>query len=198
MSLEKKKYLFLIGILVVGIIFGIIFSNILNDNDQILVEDKLTAYFLNIKNNKELDYFNNFTNSFSNNIFFLCLIWILGLSIIGLVLNVFILFFKGFTTGFAIGSIINVYLYKGIVGSVLYIFPHILINLFVYIVLVYYANNFSIKLFKTLFLKKEIKYNDIVKKYSKILLYAFILLLISSIIETFLAPFIMKLFTFLI
>ena len=198
MDKEKKKYLFLISIIVIGIVLGIVFSNILNNNDKVLVEEKLTSYFTNIKDNRDLNYFSNFLNSFLNNNFSLIITWILGLSIIGLVCNLFMLFFKGFTVGFSIGSIINIYLYKGIVGSVLYVFPHILINLFVFLVLVYYANNFSIKLFKVLFLKKEFKFQDTMKKYLKILLYSFILLLVSSILETFLSPFIMKLFTFML
>lgn len=198
MDKEKKKYIFLISITVIGIIIGVIFSNILSDNDKILVEEKLTTFFINIKNNKDINYLSNFLNSFLNNTGTLLLIWILGLSIIGLILNNFILIFKSFVVGFGIGSIINIYLYKGIIGAILYIFPHILINFFVFIILIYYANNFSIKLFKSLFLKKEFKFNEIMKKYFKILLYGFILLLISSLLETFLSPFIIKLFTFMI
>lgn len=198
MEKEKKKYIFLISIVVIGIIIGIVFSNILSDNDKVLVEEKLTNYFINIKNDKEINYLSNFLNSFLNNTGTLVIIWILGLSIIGIVLNNFILFFKSFIVGFGIGSIINIYLYKGIIGAILYIFPHTLINIFVFIVLIYYANNFSIKLFKSLFLKKEIKFNEIMKKYSKMLLYGFGILLVSSILETFLSPIIIKLFTFMI
>ena len=198
MDKEKKKYIFLISIVVIGIVIGIVFSNILSDNDKILVENKLTTYFLNIKNNKEINYLSNFLNSFLNNNIVLITIWILGLSIIGLVFNIFILFFKSFVVGFGIGSIINIYLYKGIIGSIIYIFPHIIINLFVFIVLVYYANNFSMKLFRLLFLKKDIKFKEVMNKYLKILLYAFFLLLISSILETFLSPIITKLFTFML
>ena len=198
MDREKKKYIFLISITVIGIIIGIIFSNILNDNDKILVENKLTTFFINIKNNKEINYLSNFLNSFLNNTTTFILICILCLSIIGIILNNFILFFKSFVVGFGIGSIINIYLYKGIIGALLYIFPHILINVFVFIVLIYYANNFSIKLFKSLFLKKEFKFSEIMKKYSKMLFYGFSLLIISSILETFLSPIIIKLFTFMI
>ena len=144
MDKEKRKYIFLITIAVIGIITGIVFSNILSDNDKILVENKLTTFFTNIKNNKEINYLSNFLNSFLNNTTTLIIIWILGLSIIGLVLNNFILFFKTFIVGFGIGSIINIYLYKGIIGALLYIFPHMLINVFVFIVLIYYANNFSL------------------------------------------------------
>ena len=198
MDKEKKKYLFLVSIVIIGIIIGILFANILNNNDRILVNDKITNFFINIKDNKDINYLKNFKNIFLNNITYITLIWLLGLSIIGIVCNIFILFFKSFTIGFSIGSIIYIYLYKGILGSFLYIFPHTIINIFIMIILVYYANNLSIKLFKLLFLKKDIKFNELIKKYSRIYLYSLGFILISSILETFIQPLILKLFTFLI
>lgn len=198
MEKEKKKYLFIISIVVIGIFIGIVFANVINKADKILVEDKLTTYFLNIKDNKNINYFGNLLNSFLNNNLYLIIIWLLGLSIIGIVLNNFIIFFKSFVIGFSIGSIINVYLYKGIIGALVYIFPHHIINILVYVVLIYHANNFSIKLFKTLFLKQDNKIKELMPKYLKILLYCFIALSISALLETFLSPFIIKFWTFTI
>ena len=198
MEKEKKKYLFIISIAVIGIFIGIVFANVINKADKILVEDKLTTYFLNIKDNKNINYFGNLLNSFLNNNLYLIIIWLLGLSIIGIVLNNFIIFFKSFVIGFSIGSIINVYLYKGIIGALIYIFPHHIINILVYVVLIYHANNFSIKLFKTLFLKQDNKIKELMPKYLKILLYCFIALSISALLETFLSPFIIKFWTFTI
>lgn len=198
MEKEKKKYLFIISIVVIGIFIGIVFANVINKADKILVEDKLTTYFLNIKDNKNINYFGNLLNSFLNNNLYLIIIWLLGLSIIGIVLNNFIIFFKSFVIGFSIGSIINIYLYKGIIGALIYIFPHHIINILVYVVLIYHANNFSIKLFKTLFLKQDNKIKELMPKYLKILLYCFIALSISALLETFLSPFIIKFWTFTI
>lgn len=198
MEKEKKKYLFIISIAVIGIFVGIVFANVINKADKVLVEDKLTTYFLNIKDNKNINYFGNLLNSFLNNNLYLIIIWLLGLSIIGIVLNNFIIFFKSFVIGFSIGSIINVYLYKGIIGALIYIFPHHIINILVYVVLIYHANNFSIKLFKTLFLKQDNKIKELMPKYFKILLYCFIALSISALLETFLSPFIIKFWTFTI
>ena len=147
MDKAKRKYVFLITIVVIGLIGGIIFSNILNTSDEKLVYDKLTTYFLNIKNGIQIDYWQTLLNSIKNNMFLLILVWIFGLSIIGIIFNAFILFFKSFVLGFSIGSIINIYLYKGIVLSIVYIFPHFIINTIILLLLVYYANNFSIKLF---------------------------------------------------
>lgn len=194
----RKNFLFLIIIIISGIICGILFANILSTEDEKLVYIKITDYFTNLKNNVPINYFENFLTSLKNNYLYLIVIWLLGLSIIGLVINNFLLFLKSFILGFSIGSIINIYLYSGIILSFWYIFPVQLLNLLIYFLIVHYANIFSFKLFQVLFMKKEYHFKELIKKYSKLLGITAIILFISSLLETFLTPFIIKLFGFLI
>ena len=63
---------------------------------------------------------------------------------------------------------------------------------------IYYANNCSINLFHMLFLKKEVKFNEIMKRYFKIFGLCLGGFLISSLVETFFSPFFIKIFTFLV
>ena len=193
---NKYKYIFLLTIILIGFISGIIFSNILSYNDHQEISNTLKDYFLGIKNNKSINYLGNFLNIFSVNYLYMLLIWIFGLSIIGIILNPFILYFKSFVIGFSVGIIISIYSYLGILGSLLYLFPHLLINLLVYTLLSFYGIKLSIKLFKALFLHKNFNFQELVKKYLKILGLASIILLITTLYETFLADFVMKIFTF--
>ena len=193
---NKYKYIFLLTIILIGFISGIIFSNILSYNDHQEISNTLKDYFLGIKNNQSINYLGNFLNIFSVNYLYMLLIWIFGLSIIGIILNPFILYFKSFIIGFSVGIIISVYSYLGILGSLLYLFPHLLINLLVYTLLSFYGIKLSIKLFKALFLHKNFNFQELVKKYLKILGLASIILLITTLYETFLADFVMKIFTF--
>ena len=194
----KKKYMYLIIIVIIGIIVGILFSNILSTEDNRLVTNKITEYFNNLKNDVPINYLKNLLSSLKNNLLYIGIIWILGLSVIGLLFNNFILFFKSFVLGFSIGSIINIYLYNGLILSFLYVFPSLLVNIIVLLIMTYFANNFSMKLFNLLFRKKEIKFSLIIKRYTKILFCLSIVLIISSLIETFIMPFSIKLFSFLI
>lgn len=194
----KKKYLFLFIIVIIGIVFGVLFSNILNENDSKLVSSKISEYFNNLASDAPIDYMRNLFSSIKNNLLYLGIIWIMGLSIIGLLLNNFILFFKSFIIGFSIGGIINIYYYSGIVLSFFYVFPSHIINLFILLIMTYYANDISLKIFNVIFQKKDIKFSLIIKRYIKILGILSIILIISSIIETFIMPFFLKLFTFLI
>lgn len=193
---NKYKYIFLLTIILIGFISGIIFSNILSYNDHQEISNTLKDYFLGIKNNQSINYLGNFLNVFSVNYLYMLLIWIFGLSIIGIILNPFILYFKSFVIGFSVGIIISVYSYLGILGSLLYLFPHLLINLLVYTLLSFYGIKLSIKLFKALFLHKNFNFQELMKKYLKILGLASIILLITTLYETFLADFVMKIFTF--
>ena len=193
---NKYKYIFLITIIIIGLISGITFSNIISYEDHQEISEILQNYFQNIKNNENINYLNNFLNILKVNFLYLILIWIFGLSIIGIILNPFILYLKSFIVGFSLGIIISIYGFLGILGGILYIFPHLLINLLVYCLMSFYGIKLSIKIFKALFQKKQFNFNILMKKYLKILSFTSIILLISTIYETFLADLVMKIFTF--
>lgn len=195
---NKYKYMFLITIILIGFIMGIIFSNILSYNDHQQISEVLKKYFLGIKNNQDINYLNNFINNFSVNYLYMFAIWIFGLSIIGIILNPFILYLKSFIIGLSAGVIISVYGFIGIIGVILYIFPHVLINLIVYLLLSFYGIKLSINLFKALFLKKNFNSSEFMHKYLVILGLSALILLITTLYETFLANFVMKLFTILL
>lgn len=195
---NKYKYMFLITIILIGFIMGIIFSNILSYNDHQQISEVLKKYFIGIKNNQDINYLNNFINNFSVNYLYMLAIWIFGLSIIGIILNPFILYLKSFIIGLSVGVIISTYGLIGIIGVILYIFPHVLINLIIYLLLSFYGIKLSINLFKALFLKKNFNSSEFMHKYLVILGLSALILLITTLYETFLADFVMKLFTILL
>ena len=195
---NKYKYLFLITITILGFLSGIVLANILSYNDKKEVGEIVETYFLNLKNNESINYIGNFLNNLGVNFFYLLLLFIFGISIIGIVLNPFILYFKSLITGFSVGIIISLYSFKGILGGILYLFPTQLLNLLIYMLVSFYGINLSIRLFKVLFLRKNINNNEFMKKYFQVLLFSSIVLLISTLYETFLADFVMKFFTLFI
>ena len=195
---NKYKYLFLITIIILGFLSGIVLAKILSYNDKKEVGEIVETYFLNLKNNESINYIGNFLNNLGVNFFYLLLLFIFGISIIGIVLNPFILYFKSLITGFSVGIIISLYSFKGILGGILYLFPTQLLNLLIYMLVSFYGINLSIRLFKVLFLRKNINNNEFMKKYFQVLLFSSIVLLISTLYETFLADFVMKFFTLFI
>ena len=199
-DLKKKqyKYLFLVTLIVLGILSGIILSNILSYNDKKIIGERVREYFLNLNNGNNLNYLKNLLNSLKVNFIYFFLLILFGLSIVGVILNPFILFFKSLIIGFTIGIMINVYHYKGIVLGLFNIFPHQIINIFVYMVMSFYGMILSIKIFRLIFFKEQFNISSFRKKYIKVIGIGFVLLLFSSLYETFLGDLILKVFTFLV
>lgn len=195
---NKYKYIFLITIIILGIISGIILSNVLSYNDKKEIENKIGEYIINLKNGNNLNYFVNLINSLKINYLYFILLIIFSFSIIGIFLNPFLLYIKSVIAGFTLGIMINIYGYVGIILGIFSIFPHHLFNIIIYMVISYYGMLLSIKLFRLLFFKEQFNIITFRKKYIKILILGIILLLVSSLYETFLGDLILKLFTFML
>ena len=147
---QKKIYIFLIIIMLIGLIGGIIYAVILNKSDHNLVTTSLDSFFTSIKNN-DIDYKNALINSLIGNISFVTFIFLLGISIIGIPLIIMSLAISSFIFGFSLSSIIYTYHLNGILRAITYLFPHQIITLLMSLFLGFYALYFGIKLFKYLF-----------------------------------------------
>ena len=134
----KKIILFLLGIAFIGFITGTIFITILSETDKNLVKEYIQEFISKIDNGK-LDYANSFKNAFLSNIIFIITIWILGMSVVGIPINIFIYFAKAFMLGFSISAFILQYKAKGCLLSLIYIFPHHIINIMVYMILLIFS-----------------------------------------------------------
>jgi len=194
---QKRIYIILIILLLIGVFLGLLFPFILSTENQELLKTSISTFFNNVRNH-QIDYSAGLQNSLISNISFLIGIWLLGISIIALPIVVFLLFYKGFVFGFSVSSIISVYGFKGIVGAFTYVFPGTILSLITTLLLTFYSISFSIKLFRYLFLKENLDFKRIMNRYLKILAICFVAFLIVSLVDVYLAPIIMNLFTFLL
>lgn len=196
---NKKINYVVIMILFLGVISGSIFATIINQNDKQLVIDKIQLFISNINTNS-LNSILAFKNSISINMLYTTIIWIFGMTFIGVIINIFILYLKGFIFGFSLGSFIITYSYKGIILSILYTLFGQTLNLLVVSILTIYSLMFITNFIKEI---KKNKENTNIKRFFKnyfiIFLIAIIISIISSVSETFIFPtlikIIIKLFT---
>ncbi len=87
-------------IIILGIISGSLFLVVLKDTDHSLVIEKINTFFTNINTNN-INNIEAFKNAFFiENIIFVILVWILGMSIIGIIINIFYDIFKRFYNRF--------------------------------------------------------------------------------------------------
>lgn len=180
------------SIFIIGIITGSIFIMVINTNDKSLVVEHITKFFSNV-NSSDYSYLDSLKNMLSLNYFYVIVIWVLGLSILGILVNIFLTYLKGFIIGFTTSSLIITYGFKSILAVILYIIPHTLINSLVIIILTIYSITFSRYLLIQIFQKKDMKTKNFMNKYLIILLIAVALTLVSSISEVYLFPFLLKL-----
>lgn len=189
---SKKINFFVLSIIILGVTFGAVFTNIIGFNDKTLVIDKVKMFIDNI-NSGAIDSLLAFKNGISINLIYVILIWILGMTCIGVLFNIFLLFTKSFIFGFSVASFILTYSYKGILLSLLYLLFGQLLNMVVIMLLTIYSIMFSSKLIKLIF--KNQGNHDILKffkNYLLILMAAIIISIISALLEAFLLPALIK------
>ena len=189
---NKKVNLFVIFIVILGIISGSLFLMVLNENDKSEVINEISTFMANINTNN-INNLNSFKNSLIEGMILIILSWILGMSIIGVIFNIFFIYMKSFTIGFSISSFILVYKYKGILSSLVYTIPSQLINILIILILGVYTLLFSKYLFKMIFLKgKTVNLGKFFKKYVLVFGICIILCVISSLCEAYLLPSLLK------
>lgn len=188
---SKKFTIFLVVLLLVGVVAGTLFITILSSTDKSLVKEYMNSYMSSIEKDK-INYLALFCNSFLKEFLIASVIWLLGISIVGIPAILFLFFKEAFVLGFSIGSLLFVYKGKGLLYALFYIFPCQILNIIAYGILLMYALSVSMKMIEAVFKHKTIDFKTIMGKYSKVLGIVLILFLVSSLLETFLLPNILK------
>ena len=190
---DKKIMTFLNVIAVVGIIAGSIFMIVLSKNDKETVLNSIKDFFNKLINNK-FNFVGTLKNTVISNFLFSLIIWVIGISVIGVLIVIFIIFYKSFTLGFTISSIIYTYSIKGTLLALIYVFPHMIINLLVLLYLSSYSIKLSIILIKSILKKDNLNFKAFINNYSKVFLISIIFLIVTSLYESFIAPIILRYF----
>lgn len=196
MNKAKKKVNKLLLILlistIISFILGCLFISIVDNNGRSLIKESINSYFDGIFDGKT-NYINGLYTILPRNIFTNIIIWLVGISIIGIIIVSCLLLFKSFLVGFSLSSIIYTYGFKGILISIIYMISEV-INLFIIFLLTYYSISFSILLFNYLFRKKEYNRRIIMKRYIKIFIICLGITILNSLISIFLIPNLLRFF----
>lgn len=188
---NKKILYFLLGLFIIGIGFGALLTVMMKVEDQTLVTDYLNQFFTQLKGN-DLNYGSAFVQSILSNTLFILGIWLLGVSVIGIPIMIFMYFSKAFILGFTIASMIQNFSWKGIVLSLFYTFPHQILGMIVYTILMIYAMTLSMTLIKAFTKKKTLDFKKVINKYLFVLGLCLVCALVMSLSEVFLMPFLMN------
>ena len=188
---NKNLFVFLFVLVMVGLFAGALFSVILSDSDKKMVSDYLNNFLLNLSSDK-INFNISFFNTLIFTLGFALLIWVFGLSIVGVLFVLPFLFFFFFILGFSVGSILLNFKFKGVVLSLLYVIPHHVINLLIYILICAYSIMISYRMVTCMCKKKNFDFKLFMSKYSFILIFSLVILFITSLYESFILPYVLK------
>lgn len=192
LEIKQNKLLLLLTILaIVFTIIGIFFPAILTEANKELIKNNIIEFINKIDNN-EINYLSALFYSSWNNILVTFILWILGISLIGIPFIIIIYIFKCFLTGFSFTSILITYGVKGSITAMIYSIPNTL-NSFGSLLLSYYALSFSITIYKCIFKRENKNWSTITKQYIKLGIFFLLYTIIISVIASYIIPNILRL-----
>lgn len=191
---KRIVFLSICILFVLGLLFGSLYVTILDDNEKKDIITSVNNYFYSYKNINFQDKLEIFKTTLFNNLLFFISIWLLGLSVIGLPIIFLMTFFKSFISGFSIAGIFIKYKIYGLIGILIYIFPSTIITLILSIILGSYSTIISLNLVRDSFTKKSLNFGSIMGKYFFLLLISIIIIVICSLFDAFISPYLYKIF----
>ncbi len=190
---HSSIFLFIVVLFLMGVIFGAIVVNSMSFTQKEDLFYYLSQFFGQVSDEKVAEKGDLFMQSFFHNSKFIGLIWVLGISIIGLPVILILLFVKGMVVGFTVGFLVSQMGWKGFMLAAVSILPQNLIIIPVFIIMASLSVIISLKMIKKQFMKKFAQpVMPLFKGYLIALLAAVIFISAASGIEAYLSPLLMK------
>ncbi len=181
-----KEYTIVSALLVIGIILGVIFINNANNTQITQITNYLNNFSSSLKTDYEIDKTELIKMSVRDNAILVITMWFVGSTVIGLPIVFGIVVFRGFCIGYTISSAIITF---GLGKGILFTICSLLFQSFIFIPALLALAVTGIKVYKSI-IKDKRRENiklEIIRHtlFSLIILF---LLLISSLIETYVSP----------
>jgi stage II sporulation protein M len=190
---NSSMYLFVIVLFLMGVIFGAVIVNSLSFAQKEDLFYYLNQFFAQMSNGKIAEAPDLFRQSFFHNIKYIGLMWLLGISIIGLPVILILLFMKGMVVGFTVGFLVNQMGLDGFFLAFVSILPQNFIIIPVFIVTTSVTVMFSLKMIQRQFLKKYGQpFLPLFKNYVGTFLIAVIMIAAAAAVEAYFSPTFMK------
>lgn len=104
---NKKEYVIIFSLFVIGIFLGVLFINSANESQIAQIHDYLTQFIEKLKNTQELDTWEILKSSIWENFILSITIWFFGTTVIGIPVVFGIVVYRGFCLGYTISACIS-------------------------------------------------------------------------------------------
>lgn len=185
-----REYAIASIIFIIGILFGVIFINNLNDTQNNEIGNYINTSIENLKESQDINQLLFIKETIKENLTFVILLWLMGSTVIGLLLVYIIVAFKGFCLSYTISAIFHV-LNNGKTIAML-VSTMLLKNIIVIPCTIALAVS-GMKVYKSIMQdrrKENIKLE--ILRHTGFSIFILIILILSSLIEVYLSQLILK------
>ncbi|MFC5988040.1 stage II sporulation protein M [Marinicrinis lubricantis] len=199
MQLKMKKMtqeylpltIFVSVLFIMGVVFGALLVNALS------LEQKQDMYrylgsFFNDLQGVAIDASDSFKQVFGMHLKWILLIWVLGLSVVGLPLVFILIFLKGVLVGFSVGYLVSELSWKGMLFALASIAPQNILIIPSLILSSVLAVVFSMFVIKNRLIERKGSVSQAFTQYSFGMIGFMFVLFGASLLEAFLSPVLMK------
>ncbi|GAE25449.1 stage II sporulation protein M [Halalkalibacter wakoensis JCM 9140] len=193
--LEENRtiYVFTTVLFLIGIVFGAIVVNSLSLTQKHDLYTYLNQFFGHVQQGEIANPSAIFSQSFAHYAKYFGLMWILGLSIIGLPVILVLLFLKGVVVGFTVGFLVNQMGMSGFFLAFVSIMPQNFILVPAFIIIGTASISFCLKMIRQQFIKRtSIPIFPQFLKYSFLVLCIGSAVVVASAFEAYVSPVMMK------
>lgn len=189
---QKSLYIFVVVLFMTGVVFGAIIVNSLESSQSLGLSNYLSYFFKELGSGTIADPGIAFQHSLGEHAKTLGLMWLLGISVIGIPILCLFLFFKGLVIGFTVGFLVQQFSWSGLWFAFTSVVPQNLLVIPAMIIVVVSGVHFSVELVKNrLISHRGVIYPKFVSYCMTVVMMAG-LLLVSSLIEAYISPLLMK------
>jgi len=188
---DKKYVLFSLVLVILGIITGSLFIVILNSTDKNLVIEYISDFIDNIKNSS-INNLDILKNTLITNYIIIIILVMIGFSSFLFPINILLLFYKSFIIGFSLSSFILTYKIKGTLLSIIYIFPHLLINILIFCLITAFTLKISLSMINSIIKRKNVNMRLYFNKYFSLILLSIFIITLTGLYEAYIMPYLIK------
>jgi len=190
-------YFFIILLFVVGVVFGALAVKTLGEEQKAELITYLQVFFQGLNKGQATGVDTGLVvkQAVFNNIKTVVIIWLLGITVIGVPVILFIVFTRGFVVGFTVGFLVDEYLLRGVAFAIAAVIPHNFLVLPAVIISAVSGVSFSLLIIKKRFRHHRVNLTQEFMSYTGLSFIMLLIIITGGMVEGYITPVFMKLAT---
>ena len=188
MKNKFNLYVFAGVLVIAGSIFGILLASALTHDQQQVLEQDVLQYLRFMQAGPDMAGSESLWSYFSSHIKWLLLLWLLGVTVIGLPGVLILIFLKGAIIGFSIGTFIVQFGWKGIIFSAAAFGPQNIIIIPAMIIVTAAALSYAMQFVQLRVLNQQTKESPKLIEFTSVSVAMLFMFLFAALLETYISP----------